>query len=102
MNTAQIVERDERTEAVEYAGYKWGFTFFTFALYADVFYRAVLRREAAWELLGLVVVGSGIRLVYQVWHKAMGREGAMAAIIGVFIAVLTASAVAALGLHFLH
>ena len=102
MSTGQIVQRDERTEAVEYAGYQWGFTFLTFALYADVFYRAVFRSEAAWELLGLIVVGSGIRLFYQAWHKALGRAGAMAAIAGVFITVVIAAAVAALGLHFLH
>ena len=57
MSTIPTVERDERTVAVENASYKWAYILLIFALLIDVVYRGMVRQEAAWDLLALVIVG---------------------------------------------
>jgi hypothetical protein len=64
MNSPQRVVRDERTEAVENASYKWTCIFLLFALLLDVVYRGAVRHEAAWDLMALVVVGTIIGTIY--------------------------------------
>ena len=71
MNAPSSVKRDERTVAVENASYKWSFIFLIFTLFIDVIYRGLIRQEAAWDLLALVIVGSAIGTVYQVRQKAL-------------------------------
>ena len=61
MSTDHSVMRDERTVAVENASFRWGFNFVLFALLADVMYRGLFRNEAAWDLMGLVIISSGSR-----------------------------------------
>ncbi len=69
MNTQQSVERDERTVAVENASYKWALNFTMFALLIDVAYRGLVRDEAAWDLLALVVVPAFVCTIYQYRQK---------------------------------
>ena len=71
MSTQQSVGRDERTTTVENASYKWGYILLTYALFIDVMYRGAVRNEAAWDLLALVVVSSGISTVYQARQKTL-------------------------------
>jgi len=73
MSTEQGVVRDERTLAVENASFRWGFNFILFALLADVVYRGLLRNEAAWDLMGLVIVSSGLSTIYQARQRVWGR-----------------------------
>lgn len=63
MNTHQIVTRDERTVAVENVSSRWGLIFLLFALLVDVAYRGVVYNEAAWDLMALVIVGSGFTTI---------------------------------------
>jgi hypothetical protein len=65
MSTPQVVERDERTAAVENASYRWAYAVLTYALLLDVMYRSLFRHEAAWDLMALVIVGGAICTVYQ-------------------------------------
>src|ERR1700693_3054496 len=65
MSTPQSVERDERTVAVENASYRWAYLLLTYALLVDVIYRSLIRHEATWDLLALVVVGGAVCTVYQ-------------------------------------
>ena len=71
MNTIPSVQRDERTVAVENASYKWACIFFGFALLIDVMYRGAVRDEAAWDLMALVIIGSGIATMYQIRKKTL-------------------------------
>ena len=64
--------RDERTIAVENASFRGGFTFLLFALLVDVTYRGLFRNEAAWDLLGLVIVSSGCSTIYQARNRLWG------------------------------
>ena len=86
------IERDERTEAVENASYKWAFHFVCFALLGDVAMRSLWLGQAAWDLLFLVVFCGGLTSAYQQAHHVLGRRWAAsagtAAVIGLFVAAI--------------
>jgi hypothetical protein len=67
------VERDERTVAVENAGYKWAYALVSFGLLLDVMYRGAVLDEAAWELLALPIAGGFVCTFYQVRHDTLAR-----------------------------
>lgn len=93
MSNIRPTQRDERTVAVENASYKWACTFLTFALFIDVMYRAVVRNEAAWDLLALVIVGAATSTVYQVCHKTLPplKTAIIACVAGIIAAVIAAA-----------
>ena len=65
MSALEMVDRDERTLAVANAGYRLAYGVLTYALLVDVVVRGLVLREAAWDLLALVVVGGIICTVHQ-------------------------------------
>jgi len=100
MNTHQIVTRDERTVAVENVSSRWGLTFLLFALLVDVAYRGVVYNEAAWDLMALVIVGSGFTTIYGAQQKTLP---ARIAVLFVCLAGVTAAMIAAMyKFHLLH
>jgi len=91
MTTQQSVERDERTVAVENASYKWACIFVCFALLIDAMCRAVVRNEAAWDLMALAIAPGIICSVYQARHKTLAGGVAVllvcsAVVVAAFIA----------------
>jgi hypothetical protein len=93
MSTTQVVERDERTVAVENASYRWAYLLLCYALLMDVIYRSLVRHEAAWDLLALVIVGGVVCTVYQARQKVLAHGWVMKAVLvaclaGVIAAVL--------------
>ena len=100
MSTHQHVERDERTVAVENASYKSAYIFITFALLIDVMYRGLVRNEAAWDLMALVVAGGVIGAVYQARQKTLA--GWLVVLLVCLAATVTAFIAAMYGLHVLH
>ena len=70
MSNKELVQQDERTEAVGNVGYSLALNFISFALLIDAMYRGLFRNEAAWDLLALVVISGAIAMTYQVRHKA--------------------------------
>ena len=68
MTGISSVVRDERTVVVEDASYRFAYIFITYALLLDVMYRSLVRQEASWELLAIVIVGGAISTVYQ-WRR---------------------------------
>ena len=93
MSTPQVVERDERTVAVENASYRWAYGVLTFALLVDVMYRSLVRHEAAWDLMALVVVGGVVCTLYQARQKILAHGWVMkvvlvACVTGVLAAIL--------------
>lgn len=77
MNSAiSPVQRDERTVVVENASYRWSYVFISFGLLAIVACRSLMYQEAAWDLLALVILGSGMGTVYQGFHKVLSRPTA--------------------------
>lgn len=91
--TEAIVERDERTVAVENASYRLAYVVLTYGLLAIVAVRAVAWRETNWDLMALVVFGGGAAAAYQGAHKVFaGRWWLIATIIGVVAGGLAAGA----------
>ena len=94
--TPEAVERDERTVAVENAGYRWSNLVLSFGLLLLTMYRSLVRHEAAWDLLGLVVVGGAVNVAYQWSGRVLYRRWvvmaivtfALAAVVGVVMVAL--------------
>ena len=94
--TPEPVERDERTVAVENAGYRWSNLVLSFGLLLLTMYRSLVRHEAAWDLLGLVVLGGAVNVAYQWSGRVLYRRWvvmaivtfALAAVVGVVMVAL--------------
>ena len=89
------VERDERTVAVENAGYRWSYLFLSFGLLVLVAYRSWFRHEQPWDLFALVILGGGIHSVYTGAHRVLSRRWA---VVTARTALVAAAAAAALAL----
>ena len=48
--SANLVQRDERTTAIENASYRWAYLFLSFGLLLVVAYRSFARQESPWDL----------------------------------------------------
>jgi len=73
MYTHQDVKIDERTVFVARAANTWALNFIMFALLIDIMYRAVIRKEAAWDLFVLLGISGTISTVYLARHKVLGQ-----------------------------
>jgi len=85
-----IIETDERTIAVENASYRWGFLYLSFGLLAIVAYRGLLRDEAAWDLMLLIVTAGGICTLLQSRQKVLSRGWAIKSVTATVVAILLA------------
>jgi hypothetical protein len=94
MSTPQAVERDERTVAVENASYRWAYLLLAYALLVDVMYRGLVRHEAAWDLMALVIVGGIVCSVYQARQKILAHGWVMKVVLVACIAGVIAAIVA--------
>jgi len=95
MNTQQGVKIDERTMAVAHAANTWALNFITFALLLDVVYRAVIRKEGAFDLLALVFVSGAISMAYMARHKVLGQLYSRNRVITAVVVALATAIVAA-------
>lgn len=69
-----IVERDERTVAVENASYRLTYMFLAFGLLGVVAVRSFVWKETSWDLLALVVVSGFVSTGYQAFHQVLNRQ----------------------------
>ena len=95
MSKTSVVQRDERTVAVENAGYRWALILVLFSLLIDVIYRGRIRHEAAWDLVALVIGGSAVSTIYNIRKKAMpeGRAWMVQALVLTLISGVVGAAV---------
>ena len=91
-----LVHRDERTEAVENASYRWAYLFVSFGLLLLVAYRSFAREEAPWDLLALVILGGLISSAYQGLHKVLNKRWALVTAATMLIAAILAAVIALL------
>ncbi|HYD53039.1 MAG TPA: hypothetical protein VEA99_10440 [Gemmatimonadaceae bacterium] len=92
--TARPVECDERTLAVQNAGFRWAYLFLTFGVLGSVAWRAFARDEASWDLLALVVGTGVVTTGYQAAHRTLGRRWTMALLVSVMVGAVVAGAIA--------
>lgn len=88
------VVRDERTVAVENASYRWAYLVVSFGLLVCVAVRAVVLKQASWDLLALVIVGSAVAFLYQVTRRALARGWAKDAILVALIGAIVGTVMA--------
>lgn len=94
--TAPPVERDERTTAVENAGYRWSSLVLSFGLLADIAFRSFSRGEEPWDLMALVLLGGGVNAAYHAMHRVVYRRWIVLAAITMIAAALLAGLMVAL------
>jgi hypothetical protein len=94
MSTIECVERDERTVAVENAGYRWAYLLLTYLMLVDVMYRSLVRHEASWDVMALVILGGVICTVYQARQKVLAHGWVMKVVLGACIAGVIAAVLA--------
>jgi hypothetical protein len=94
MSVATPVERDERTVAVENAGYRLAYLFMSFGLLVLVAVRSFVNHESSWDLMLLVVLGGGVGTAYQGWHKVLSKQWAFTSAVAVVAALVMAAILA--------
>ena len=90
MNTMTLVQRDERTLAVENASYRWSYLFLSFGLLAVVAYRSFANGESPWDLLLLVVIGGGVGTLYQGMQHVLTRRWVLITLLSILVAAALA------------
>lgn len=90
MNT-ELAERDERTIAIENAGYRWSYLVLSYGLLGIVAIRAFARGESPWDLLALVVLGGVVNAVYQSRERVLARRWMLVTAITLLLAGLVAA-----------
>jgi len=90
--TDDIVERDERTTAVENAGYRWAYLFLSFGILVVAAVRAAVSGETSWDLMALVVLGGGVHFTFRAFHRALYKRLALRVTVAFIAALLLAAA----------
>ena len=72
--TAPSVERDERTTAVENAGYRWAYQVLSFGLLVNVGFRSFVHGQSSWDLFALILLGGAVHATYQAWHRVLYKR----------------------------
>lgn len=84
--------RDEREASVDRAGDRLAYIVLSFGLLFVVAYRSFIDGQTSWDLLGLVVIGGLVGVVYRVWYRALDRDAL--ALVGVTVLIALAVGVA--------
>lgn len=82
--------RDERERQIDMQADRFGHMVVTYGLLVLALARAIFRNEAAWDLLGLVVLGGAASTLYRLRRRVVSR-----AWFGLMLAIVAASAVVA-------
>jgi hypothetical protein len=90
--SSQSVSRDERTTAVENAGYRIAYFVMSFGLLASVAYRGFVLQQSSWDLLALVILGGATATLYQGANKILSRRWVFVTAVTMVIAGLLAVA----------
>jgi hypothetical protein len=86
--TATPVERDERTTAIENAGYRWSYLVLSFGMLGIIAYRSFAHGQSSWDLFALVLLGGGVNAAYQGLHQVLYRRWAILSVIVLIVAAL--------------
>ena len=69
-----MVTRDERESRIDLAADRIGYLVVSYGLLLIVAYRSFVNGEAAWDLIGLVILGGFVGLAYRARQRvALGR-----------------------------
>jgi hypothetical protein len=92
----RLVERDERTLAVENAGYRWSYIGLAMGVLVVVAYRGWLYHQSSWDLLALVVLSGGFNAAYQGRKQVLARGWVVMTVVTFVVAGVVAAGIALL------
>ena len=84
------VESDERTTAIENAGYRWAYLFLSFGILVIVAVRGSMIGKASWDLLALVVLSGGMHFAFRAFHGALYKRLAFRVAVALIAAAVLA------------
>lgn len=90
MKNYKKTNRDERAIFIENVSYKFGYNLITFALLLDVIYRGLILNEAAWDLLGIIIISGLVMTLYQYKQKILDKNWIKTVVISSLIAFIVA------------
>jgi len=90
------VDRDERTTAVENAGYRLPYLVLTVGLLAEVAFRSFRQGQSSWDLLALVVLGGVVNAGYQGFNRVLYKRWVLISALTIITAALLAIAMTVL------
>jgi hypothetical protein len=86
--TTASVERDERTTAIENAGYRWSYLVLSFGMLAIIAYRSFAHGQSSWDLFALLLLGGAVNAAYQGLHRVLYRRWAVLSVFTLIVAAL--------------
>ena len=89
----QVRFRDERESTVDRAGDRLAYLVLSYGLLLIVAYQSLVEHRAAWELLGLVVLGGVVGSAYRVRNRALTRNSAGLAGVTILVAAVVGAIV---------
>jgi hypothetical protein len=92
--SAELVDRDERTIAVEHASYRWAYHVMSYGALLIVIYRGLALHQTAWDVFALVLIGGAVPIAYQFSHRVLTRRWMMTAVLTLVAAAIAAAAIA--------
>ena len=87
------IERDERTVAVENAGYRWSYHVLAFGVLGLAAYRAFARHDQSWDLIGLVVASGVVSTLYQASRRTLYRRWMVMTVVTFAVSALLGAAI---------
>jgi len=88
---SRLVERDEREARIDLAADRLSYLVLSYGLLLLVAYRAFVRGEASWDLLGLVIFGGLVGIGYRFRTRAAARGWAAIVVATVVVAAIVAA-----------
>jgi hypothetical protein len=92
--TTALPDRDERTEAIENAGYRLAYFIVSFGALAITAWRSFARHDPMWELLALVILGGVVGKVYEGSHGTLSSRRAVGMLATAGVAAVVAAVLA--------
>ncbi len=89
----RLLSRDEREVSVDRAADRLAYLVLSFGLLALVAYRSFVEGAAAWELLGLVVLGGAAGTAYRLWQGVLTRPALLVLGLTALVALVVAAVV---------
>jgi formate/nitrite transporter FocA (FNT family) len=88
--TSTLVDRDERTVAIENASFRWAYLFLSFGLLTIVAYRSFALAQSSWDLLALVVLSGVVTAAFRYRRRAMTRVASRSAVVAIVGGIVVA------------
>ena len=89
--TAKTILRDERTESIENASYRWAYLLLSYGLHLSTSYRTFVTHESSWDLLALVIAGGALASLYQGGQRVLSRRWGMMTVAAMVFALALAT-----------